>query len=61
MPTKNQVYQIQEAPDKKRWYEVNLIPTPKGLEARCSCPEWLWEGKTCKHIERALSCQAYGL
>jgi hypothetical protein len=54
-------YEIQSEKEKDKWYQVRLEPRenecPKG---RCTCAEYLWQGKHCSHIERAVSCYVHG-
>jgi len=53
-------YKVQSDVDPKRYYQV-IIDPEKSPATSCDCPEYVLQNKICRHIERALTCQAYGL
>lgn len=54
-------YQVQSDSDKKKWHEVVLKPWGRGFkDARCTCMDWRYRRRRCKHIKRAISAYNYG-
>ena len=53
-------YKFQSDSDPKRFYQV-IIDPEKSPATQCNCAEYVLENKVCEHIERAMTCYAYGL
>ena len=56
-----EAYGIQSSQDPQKWYEVILGTSETPHRTRCTCRQYVQQGKICEHIEKALGIRALDL
>lgn len=54
-------YKVRSESDPHKWYQVVLERWGRGYKAKCSCPDYIYRRRRCKHIREALEAASYGL